>query len=508
MITTLIHTFKNNRLLTDYLSQNIQDSNKLLIQVFFNTTDESYIQNLQNLLNQTLPNSHIIGTSTDGSIHNTQEDTNTTTISFTLFEKSELVHDLFLLESNNEIECARNICDTLVSGDSKVMILFTEGIFFNIEKLIKEIHNKYPNLIIAGGLAGDNAEFKRTIVCDNHRLSSSGAVGLCINSKSLKVHNDYNLSWEPIGKSMEVTKFEKNILHELDGISPIETYKKFLGSHSLKKYDTEFLPTIGIEFPFIIDRDGFSIARAAMHRIENSVTFAGQFKQGDKINFSFTSVQKIVQSGIELSERMKKVPVQTLFVYSCMARRRFMQEHIIHDFEPLIQIAPVSGFYTYGEIYSRPETKEFLNHTMTVLALSEEDEIFSHKKHRKQKKENDNLETLSALSNLIKISTEQVNTIENTHLIKLSDECTYNSNTSELLKNSELIKLTKKEKQLLELLLTYKNKIVTFETIENNLWQNKDISVTTRRTLIHRLREKLDANLIQTKKDQGCILKI
>ena len=508
MITTSLHTFINNQALEEYLSLNIQDSDKLLIQIFFNTTDKAYIVNIQNILNHRLPKSHIIGTSTDGSINNLQKNTNTTTISFTLFEKSELVHNLFSLEKNHEIECAKNICNTLVSEDSKVMILFTEGIFFNIEELIKEIHRKFPDLIIAGGLAGDNAKFKNTIVCDNHRISSSGVVGVCINSKTLKVYNDYNLSWEPIGKRMEVTKCEKNILHELDGLNVIETYKKFLGSHFLKKYEKEFLPTIGIEFPFIINRDGFSIARAAMQRINNSVTFAGEFQEGDQVNFSFTSVEKIIQSGIELHDRMKKIPIQTLFVYSCMARRRFMQENIIYDIEPLSQIAPVCGFYTYGEIYTTPNKKEFLNHTMTVLALSEEDEIYTYNRINNIAKANDNLQTLNALSNLIKISTENRNTQTNKTLVNLSYECIYNSNASELQKNSQTIKLTKQEKQLLDLLLSYQNKIVSFKTMENELWPERSVSVTTRRTLIHRLRKKVGTNIIETKKDQGCILNI
>jgi len=93
-------------------------------------------------------------------------------------------------------------------------------------------------------------------------------------------------------------------------------------------------------------------------------------------------------------------------------------------------------------------------------------------------------------------------------LITLSQECQYKANASELYKNGQSISLTPKEKQLLELLLRNSNKLVLFTTIESELWPDKLVSVTTRRTLIHRLREKLGAQTIETKKDQGCILKI
>lgn len=75
--------------------------------------------------------------------------------------------------------------------------------------------------------------------------------------------------------------------------------------------------------------------------------------------------------------------------------------------------------------------------------------------------------------------------------VHLSKECVYNPSTAEIEKKSETIRLTKKEKYLLDLLLTYKNTLVAFDTIEYELWNDTGIAATTRRTLIHRLREKI-----------------
>ena len=90
--------------------------------------------------------------------------------------------------------------------------------------------------------------------------------------------------------------------------------------------------------------------------------------------------------------------------------------------------------------------------------------------------------------------------------ITLLDDCIYKPKASVLEKNLQTITLTKKEKQLLELLLEYKGNVLPFETIEHELWPDKIVSVTTRRTLIHRLREKIGKDSIESKKDQGCIL--
>lgn len=94
------------------------------------------------------------------------------------------------------------------------------------------------------------------------------------------------------------------------------------------------------------------------------------------------------------------------------------------------------------------------------------------------------------------------------NIISISKKCIYYPELSKLDIKSEIILLSKKEKQLLDLLLTYINKLVPIETIEYELWPDKSISATTRRTLIHRLREKVGKECIKTIKDQGCILEI
>ena len=55
-----------------------------------------------------------------------------------------------------------------------------------------------------------------------------------------------------------------------------------------------------------------------------------------------------------------------------MARRRFLGEKIKYEIKPFSQIAPVSGFFTYGEFFYKSKT-QFLNQTMTVLFMSEKE---------------------------------------------------------------------------------------------------------------------------------------
>ena len=82
--------------------------------------------------------------------------------------------------------------------------------------------------------------------------------------------------------------------------------------------------------------------------------------------------------------------------------------------------------------------------------------------------------------------------------IILDDEFSYDSKEHQLICCSQYIHLTKRENELLQLLLASKNTIVTFYEIENTIWPDKPPIESTRRALMSRLRSKLKHQFIKT----------
>ncbi len=82
--------------------------------------------------------------------------------------------------------------------------------------------------------------------------------------------------------------------------------------------------------------------------------------------------------------------------------------------------------------------------------------------------------------------------------IILNDEFSYDSKDTQLLCCSEYVHLTKRESELLKLLISSKNSIVSIYEIENALWPDKEPNESTRRALISRLRSKLKHQFIDT----------
>ena len=88
------------------------------------------------------------------------------------------------------------------------------------------------------------------------------------------------------------------------------------------------------------------------------------------------------------------------------------------------------------------------------------------------------------------------------------DENSYFDFKSSLLViNGFEIRLTKKEKLLINLFLSKKNQVITYETIENYVWEGSFVSLESIRSLIRRVRKILNKEFIQTVIETGYIFK-
>ncbi len=87
--------------------------------------------------------------------------------------------------------------------------------------------------------------------------------------------------------------------------------------------------------------------------------------------------------------------------------------------------------------------------------------------------------------------------------IKISDEFSFDPVEKQLICCGEFVHLTKKEKELLEVLLDAKKQIVDMYMIELRVWPDKVPNENTRRGLIARLRAKLKHQFVETVPGQG-----
>ena len=415
--------YKNRNDLEYVKSRFEKKSSDLLIQVFCGNDDIEYIKNLQKELSSLFKNAKILGTTTAGEIHEGKVYENSTIISFCMFENTKL--DSFLYEEKNSQKLGNKIGKNIIKDDTKAIITFLDGTNHDGETYIKNLNTLNKDILIAGGMAGDNGKFKKTYVFDNKKITSCGAVACSLSSNSLKADNYYSFNWQPIGKNFKITKADENIIYEIDNKPALDLYFHYFGKDILN------FPLATMEIPIMIKKHDGYIARACIGIDENkkSMIFAGDVKENEIFRFGFGDTNLIFSSSKDVYKKASEFGSEAIYVYSCVARKALMGNLIEEETKYLNNIAPTAGFFTYGEFFHFNSVKEneLLNQTLTLLSLSENpDRKYKNFKEEKKfdGKKYEQVTIFKVLANFIDAMTKE--------LYNANDRLKYLSETDQL----------------------------------------------------------------------------
>ncbi len=407
--------YTNKKELAAFINdKNIQNSSSLLIQVFSAVADKAFISTLLSELTLLLPDAVIIGATTDGEIMNGRVSSNKVVLSFSQFDHTTL-KSTAVTHIANGYNSGQYLAKALIGDDTKLLIAFADGLYTNGEEFLNGITSVDDKVIVAGGHAGDNNHFKETLVFTKDHIFTQGAVAVTLNSKHLHVHTDYSFNWHPIGNELTITKAEGNRVYTIDGKSTVDTYAHYLGENISKG-----LPAIGVEFPLIVNRNGAYISRAAIGKEDDdSLIVAGNLYTGENVRIGYGNTKEILKKSHNILGTTSQKPSEGIFIYSCMTRRHFMGDEIESEVFPLQKIAPVSGFFTYGEFFTSNQ-KNLFNQTMTLVSLSESDKIHKITLDTQPQHVDINSASIEALTHLINITSEEVK--EQTKALKESNQ--------------------------------------------------------------------------------------
>lgn len=358
------HKYENPEALKRFISDTFKSDDAPFVQLFSGNMDNVLIQSVVNIILDTLPNSSLIGSTTAGEIMNGEMSSNEIVLAFSQFEATEVTTYYFAyLDFDQGVLAAKSI----VGDRTKLCIAFAEGIGGDAESFLKGFTSLRSDVIVAGGNAGDDLTFHNTRIIKDRSLYSSGIAIAVLDSDVLEVHNAYSLHWSPIGKEMEVTKADKNIIYEIDGRSVKELYTYYLGSETVAR-----IPASAIEFPLIKIEDGVQIARSIVaHTEDGGFVYAGHFCNGDKVRFAIGNVEDILNNASDIQRAVALGEPEATFIYSCSVRKLFLKEQLNYEFGLINEVAPTSGFFTYGEFFHSPHGNQLLNITTTTISLRE-----------------------------------------------------------------------------------------------------------------------------------------
>lgn len=342
----------------------------LLVQIFSAKDKTEWYSQLRQSIIQFFPSAVIVGASAVGEIYEGQLNTDSTLIAFSFFESTSL----HLLSSECPVGSESQIGKTLygqieeLNIEIKGVLLLTTPVSSDSTSFFNSFTENRPLYPIFGGGAGDYANERKTLVFDGSRSFSSGVVAVAFSGEAICIEPFTYLGWIPLTQEMTITKVENLSVKTIDGNPAFSVFKKYLGL----QYSNQFFQNV-LEFPFLIQRNGQTIARVPFFVDEgdNSIEFLADIYEGEKFRIGYGNPQNIIEEAISIHKQMDVFQPEAIFLYSCICRRFLMQKDVELETLPFNHIAPTAGFYTFGEFFSDGNVYSLLNSTMVAVGMRE-----------------------------------------------------------------------------------------------------------------------------------------
>jgi hypothetical protein len=332
-------------------------------------------------LRSVYPGARVIACSTAGEICGTRVTDNSIVATAVGFDHTDVRTAQVALDDANDSRAAgRALGKTLAAPDLIHVLVISDGLRANGSELVAGLTESLPSgVAITGGLAGDGADFRQTLVCHDGPPVPGAIAAVGFYGNRLKVGYGSLGGWDAFGPERLVTRSQENVLYELDGQSALAIYKKYLGEHAAG------LPASGLLFPLTLRTapGQTPVVRTilAVDEARQCMTFAGDVPQGAFARLMKANFERLIE-GATGAARASSQSVGTsnpelAILISCVGRKLILKQRTEEEVEGVRSVlgerAVLTGFYSYGEIapFTAAARCELHNQTMTVTTFSE-----------------------------------------------------------------------------------------------------------------------------------------
>jgi hypothetical protein len=336
-------------------------------------------------LRRAFPEAHILGCSSGGQINHNDICDDEIVAAAMRFDRTDVrLARREIAAPGQSRDCGMAIGDALKGDGLAGVFVLSDGLNVNGSELVAGIVQAIgPDIPLTGGLAGDGADFKETLVGADRAPRSHTVAAIGLYGRAVRFGHGSAGGWDIFGPRRRVTRSAGNVLFELDGEPALDLYERYLGPDEAKA-----LPGSALLFPIQVydaARPDSAVVRTvlAVNRDDRSMTFAGDIPQGwaaqlmrgrfDRLAAGAADAARQARGGLSAGEGGSSCSI----LISCIGRRLLMGQRTTDETEAagaeLGGNSPRLGFYSYGEIspHATSGVCELHNQTMTITTLAE-----------------------------------------------------------------------------------------------------------------------------------------
>ena len=408
----------------------------ILFHVFSDSLEAEKIRHVCSMIEFTLPDSLYTGCTTSGNVMDGRLNKSHITVTCTIFDDPESKVEVIQMPLTEDTEpMVSQKMQQIVSERPWVkaieMLVTIRGL--SMTKFCEDLSLLDENIKLFGGgsFSDDLNEVASFVYSSGSECSDHAVVFTLMGGENLHVYSEWVTGWKPLGRKLRITKADHAILQELDNKPAYDIYYKYLNIAN----DADFFKHT-LEFPFMYKHNGIDILRAPTACNEDgSLVMTADIEEGVEAYMAYGDPWTILEQVNETGERLSVFEPQSIFLYSCAARRAFWGDSGSNrETSPFQDIAPTSGFYTSGEFM---RTGAMLNqHNVTLLVAGLREGPISGSMHNfkiKDHKLDGQASLVNRLANFVQAATEELEqTVEMLELSSITDGLTKLYNRSEI----------------------------------------------------------------------------
>jgi hypothetical protein len=327
------------------------------------------------------PKAQIVFCSAAGEILGTEVSDNDLVVTAINFEKTKVSTTLVnIADFSNSHDAGKHLVNLLKDKDLKHILVLADGQLVNGSDLVEGMNESLPhNITLSGGLAGDGANFKKTLVGLNNNIKEGNIVGIGLAGEHLVVGHGSSGGWDSFGPYRKITKSKANVLYALEDKTALDLYKHYLGDLA------SGLPGNALLFPLSlrITESSDPVVRTilSVNETDHSMTFAGNMPEGASARLMKANFDRLIDAASDAASHsfapFATHKPQLALLISCVGRKLVLNQRVEEEVERVSEIlgpqAKLTGFYSYGEISPLKDSVkcDLHNQTMTITAFSE-----------------------------------------------------------------------------------------------------------------------------------------
>lgn len=264
----------------------------------------------------------------------------------------------------------------------RTCVLLMDPLQGNCEEIVLALSMMLgPDVLIAGGAAGDDLAMTNATVGDSSGISNDTVVATMLHTKeplAMGIGNGH----KPFTEPLQVTKAENNTVYEIEGRPALDVWAEKTQARS--GIDMRALPEderigylLRFEGALALGPDAYKIRAPLAFAKNGGLNFGTAIPQGAKIYISESTVEAQIDAATAAAEHAKKKlagkNVAGILLFDCVCRKLILGDQFqtaVKRVSDTLNSAPVAGFETYAEIgLDQGELSGFHNTTSVVVAF-------------------------------------------------------------------------------------------------------------------------------------------